>query len=93
MKLAEMRELNADELSAQITAAQKELFESRFKHSMHQLDDTDSLRRLRHRVAQLKTLLNQKASGESAKPAKKAASKKTGQAAAQPKAKKAAKKA
>jgi large subunit ribosomal protein L29 len=60
MKIAEIRELNADELSAQIAAAQKELFESRFKHSMHQLDDTDVLRRLRHRIAQLKTVLNQK---------------------------------
>jgi large subunit ribosomal protein L29 len=60
MKAAEMRELNADELSAQIAAAQKELFESRFKHSMHQLEDTDALRRLRHRIAQLKTVLNEK---------------------------------
>lgn len=67
MKIAEIRELNADELNAQIAAAQKELFESRFKHSMHQLDDTDVLRRLRHRIAQLKTVLNQQ-SGQAINP-------------------------
>jgi len=60
MKLAEIRELNQDELNAQILGAQKELFEARFKHSMHQLDDTDALRRLRHRIAQCKTVLAEK---------------------------------
>ncbi len=61
MKIAEIRELNADELNAQIITAQKELFEARFKHSMSQLDDTDKLRRLRHQIAQMKTVLAQKA--------------------------------
>jgi large subunit ribosomal protein L29 len=61
MKITEMRELNQDELNAQIEAARKGLFEARFKHSMNQLESTAELRLLRHRIAQLQTVLTQKA--------------------------------
>lgn len=61
MKITEMRELNQDELNAQIEAARKGLFEARFKHSMNQLENTAELRQLRHRIAQLQTVLTQKA--------------------------------
>ncbi|WP_373532948.1 50S ribosomal protein L29 [Vampirovibrio sp.] len=61
MKITEMRELNQDELNAQIEAARKGLFEARFKHSMNQLESTAELRQLRHRIAQLQTVLTQKA--------------------------------
>lgn len=62
MKISEMRELSVDELNEKINEARKGLFEARFKHSMHQLDNTAELRALKHRVAQLKTVLNQKGS-------------------------------
>lgn len=76
MKIADMRELNADELNAQIEAARKELFEARFKHSMHQLESTAILSQLKHRVAQLQTVLSQKAAAGSTQPAPKKSRKK-----------------
>jgi len=60
MKITEIRELTEDEISTQIQDAHKALFDARFKHSMHQLDNTAELRQLRHRIAQLKTVLAEK---------------------------------
>jgi large subunit ribosomal protein L29 len=60
MKLTEMRELTDAELEQQIAAAHKELFETRLKHSLHQLENTAQFRLLRHRVAQLNTVLKEK---------------------------------
>jgi large subunit ribosomal protein L29 len=60
MKIAEMRELKEDELNAQIETARKSLFEARMKLSLHQLENTAELSQLKHRIAQLKTVLSEK---------------------------------
>jgi large subunit ribosomal protein L29 len=60
MKLAEMRELNSEELNTQIQETNKALFEARFKLAMHQLDNTAEVGRYKNQLAQLKTVLNQK---------------------------------
>jgi large subunit ribosomal protein L29 len=60
MKIAEMRELTEDELNAQIDLARKSLFEARMKLSLHQLENTAELSQLKHRIAQLKTVLSEK---------------------------------
>lgn len=60
MKIAEMRELNEAELNAQIESARKSLFEARMKLSLHQLENTAELSQLKHRIAQLKTVLSEK---------------------------------
>jgi large subunit ribosomal protein L29 len=60
MTITEIRELTADEIHSQIQDAHKALFDARFKHSMHQLENTAELRQQRHRIAQLKTVLNEK---------------------------------
>jgi len=60
MKVNEFRELNEDELNSKIQEANKALFEARFKHSMHQLENTAELRQLRHQIAQMKTVLHEK---------------------------------
>lgn len=60
MKASEIRELSIDELNASIQDANKALFEARFKHSMHQLENTAELRQLRHKIAQFKTVLHEK---------------------------------
>jgi large subunit ribosomal protein L29 len=60
MKITEFREMTIEELNFQITDANKLLFGARFKHSMHQLDSPAELRQLRHRIAQLKTVLHEK---------------------------------
>lgn len=63
MKIKEMRELSVEELHQQVQDANKTLFESRFKHSLHQLENTALLHQLKHQLAQLKTVLNEKAAG------------------------------
>jgi large subunit ribosomal protein L29 len=60
MKVNEIRDLSIDELNAGIQEANKALFEARFKHSMHQLENTAELRLLRHKIAQLRTILKEK---------------------------------
>lgn len=60
MKIAEMRELNEGELNTQIESARKSLFEARMKLSLHQLENTAELSQLKHRIAQLKTVLSEK---------------------------------
>jgi len=60
MKSSEIRDLTIDELNAGIQEANKALFEARFKHSMHQLENTAELRQLRHQIAQFRTVLREK---------------------------------
>lgn len=60
MNITEIRELTVDEINDQIQDAHKTLFDARFKHSMHQLENTAELRQQRHRIAQLKTVLSEK---------------------------------
>ena len=60
MTIKEMRDMTAEELNEQINAARKGLFDARFKHSMHQLESTAELKQLKHRIAQLKTVLKEK---------------------------------
>jgi large subunit ribosomal protein L29 len=60
MTATKLRELSTDELNSEIQEAHKALFEARFKHSMHQLENTAELRQLRHKIAQLKTVLQEK---------------------------------
>lgn len=60
MKLSEMRELSVEELNQQVEATRKELFESKLKNSLQQLENPSQLRNLKHRIAQLKTVISQK---------------------------------
>ncbi len=60
MSTAELRELNIDELQLKVAEARKELFELRFKHSLHQLENTAQLPKLKREVARLRTILNEK---------------------------------
>jgi large subunit ribosomal protein L29 len=55
-----MREMTLEELNQQVEDARKDLFNARIKHSMQQLENTAQLRLLKHRVAQLKTVLREK---------------------------------
>ena len=63
MKIKEMRELNVEDLQGQIADTRKQLFENRLKHNPKQnliLDNPAEFRQLRHRIAQLETVLNEK---------------------------------
>jgi large subunit ribosomal protein L29 len=60
MKITEIRDLTVEELRQQVEEARKELFSARIKLSMQQLNNTAQLRMLKHRIAQLKTVLREK---------------------------------
>ncbi|MEB3286599.1 MAG: 50S ribosomal protein L29 [Vampirovibrionales bacterium] len=62
MKITEIRELTVEELQQKIQECRKELFESRLKHTLQQLENTTSLRKLKRQVAQLNTVLREKQS-------------------------------
>ena len=59
-KITELRGLSAEELNRQVDTARKELLEARFKKAQQQLENTSVLGRLRHRIAQLQTVLHEK---------------------------------
>jgi large subunit ribosomal protein L29 len=60
MKASEIRALSETDIQQKIEEARKELFDLRFKKALHQLDNPAQLRALKHRVAQLKTVLAEK---------------------------------
>jgi large subunit ribosomal protein L29 len=59
-KFEEIKELTEQELSEQIVAVKKELFQLRFQKATRQLDKPHQFKHLRHRLAQLMTLEQQR---------------------------------
>ncbi|RMF62660.1 MAG: 50S ribosomal protein L29 [Cyanobacteria bacterium J069] len=55
-KVSEIRELSDQELSEQIVAAKKQLFDLRFQKATRQLEKTHQFGHVRHRLAQLMTV-------------------------------------
>jgi large subunit ribosomal protein L29 len=55
-KVEEIRDLSDQELSEQIVATKKQLFELRFQKATRQLEKPHQFKHLRHRLAQLMTL-------------------------------------
>ncbi len=55
-KVEEVRELSDQEISDQIVATKKELFQLRFQKATRQLEKPHQFKHLRHRLAQLMTL-------------------------------------
>jgi len=60
MKVAEVRELDVQELEDRIAATRRELFNLRFQHATGQLENTGQLKEGRRNIARLLTVLNQK---------------------------------
>jgi large subunit ribosomal protein L29 len=58
--IQELRALTPEELQKQVESARKELLELRMKNALRQLDNTAQIRALRHRIAQMMTVLNEK---------------------------------
>lgn len=54
--LEELRSLSDIELQEELKKAKEELFQLKFKHALKQLDNTARLSQLRHRIAQIKTV-------------------------------------
>jgi large subunit ribosomal protein L29 len=60
VNIAEVRELDVDELQRRVSETRRELFNLRFQHATGQLEDTGQLKEVRKNIARLLTVLNQK---------------------------------
>lgn len=60
MKFSELQALSTEELNAQVQENNKALFDARFQLALNQLENTAEVGRLKNRLSQLKTVLNQK---------------------------------
>ncbi len=60
MNVAEVRELDVDELQQRVVQARRELFNLRFQHATGQVENTGQLKEIRKNIARLLTVLNQK---------------------------------
>jgi large subunit ribosomal protein L29 len=59
-KAAELRELPDDELLARIDTAKEELFNLRFQLATGQLDNPSRMKKVRHDVARIATVLRER---------------------------------
>ena len=61
MKTVEkLRDLSVDELLQKDTELRKELFNLRFQHATHQLENTSRVRLVRRDIARVKTIIREK---------------------------------
>ena len=63
MKLKEFRDQSAAELTTNLEDTHQELFNLRFRHATKQLVNHREIRRVRKKIARLKTLLREKELG------------------------------
>jgi large subunit ribosomal protein L29 len=59
MKMDEVKELSKEEVEIRLQDSLEELYNLRFQHSMHQLDNPIRLRNVRKDIARLKTVLHE----------------------------------
>ena len=57
----DLRNKSAAELSEELVAAKKELFNLRFQNATNQLDNTSRIKEVRRNIARIQTLIAQKA--------------------------------
>ena len=60
MNVAEVRELDVEELQQRVAQTRRELFNLRFQHATGQLENTGQLKEVRKNIARLLTVLKQK---------------------------------
>jgi large subunit ribosomal protein L29 len=63
MKVDELRVLEEDELSGRLRTARRELYELRFKHAVGQLENSSQIAKVRHDIARIMTVLNERELG------------------------------
>ena len=64
MKISELRAKTADELLAEIETLQKEQFNLRIQKSTSEAPKTHNFKQVRRKIAQIRTILNEKARHE-----------------------------
>jgi large subunit ribosomal protein L29 len=60
MKASEVRDMSLDELGDKLIALKKEQFNLRFQRASGQLENTAQVRRIRHDIARVQTIRNEK---------------------------------
>jgi large subunit ribosomal protein L29 len=100
--MEDLRALEADELTARLRTARRELYELRFKHAVGQLENASQIGKVRHDIARIMTVLRQRDFGVVAsapveepvasKPVEKAVEPQAEEAAEKPKARRSRKK-
>ena len=60
MKVDDLRILEADELGVRLRTARRELYELRFKHAVGQLENSSQIRKVRHDIARIMTVLRER---------------------------------
>jgi len=63
VKVDELRVLEEDELSGRLKSARRELYELRFKHAVGQLENSSQIAKVRHDIARIMTVLNERELG------------------------------
>ena len=63
MKVDELRVLEPDELGMRLRTSRRELYELRFKHAVGQLDNSSQIRKVRHDIARIMTVLHEREYG------------------------------
>ena len=66
MKASEIRELPAEELSAQLGGPKKDLFNLRLQLATNQLDNTNKINEVKHDIARINTVIREKQIAEKA---------------------------
>tara|TARA_Y100001949_G_C15802760_1_gene249971 strand:+ start:110 stop:316 length:207 start_codon:yes stop_codon:yes gene_type:complete len=58
-ELADLRKKNIDQLNAELISARESQFGLRIKHKTGQLNETSDLMKVRKKIAQIKTVINE----------------------------------
>ncbi len=58
--LEDLRKKTADELSTELVAAKKELFNLRFQNATNQLDNTGRIKTVKRNIARIQTVIVEK---------------------------------
>ena len=60
MKMADINKMTVEELNAKLVELKKELFNLRFQHAVNQLENPHKMTEVKHDIARVMTVLNQK---------------------------------
>ncbi len=60
MKMTEINKMTVEELNAKLVELKKELFNLRFQHAVNQLENPHKMTEVKHDIARVMTVLNQK---------------------------------
>ena len=60
MKIADIKNMTVEELNNKLVELKKELFNLRFQHAVNQLENPHKITEVKHDIARVMTVLNQK---------------------------------